>query len=104
MDWGSRCLQQGGLKTHTHTQLVGREEAQHVFNPGRDAGDKDRLSWQVIFLHLPQMIYFGANHLHFIHSPVKTADKNQDDQTKMCTCSELLKSGRLSLNPKICVP
>lgn len=26
------------------------------------------------------MIYFGANHLHFIHFSVKTADADQDDQ------------------------
>lgn len=30
------------------------------------------------------MVYFGANHPHFVHFTVKTADKNQDDQGEMC--------------------
>lgn len=45
---------------------------------------QDRSFWQMIFLRLPQMIYFGANHPHFVHFTVKTADKNQDDQGEMC--------------------
>lgn len=52
----------------------------------KECWQQDRSSWQMIFLRLPQMIYFGDNHLHFVHFTVKTADKNQDDQgKKMCT-------------------